>query len=63
MDLYMRRKGAIGARFGILYEVAQFLVTVCITISCDFAGQLGTEYAKHESKPLPAPSAGVEADE
>ena len=57
----MRRKGAMEARFGVLYEVPLFLVTLCITINYGFADQFGTESAytvgEHESKPLLAPPA------
>ena len=57
----MRRKGAIQARFGILYEILQFFVTLCLSVSYIFLGRFGTEYAlivgEHESKPLLAPPA------
>ena len=52
----MRRKGAIEARFIILYEIPQFLVTLCQSVSYIFSNQFGTECAyivgEHESKPL-----------
>ena len=44
------------ARFGVLYKVSQFLVTLCITISCVFVDRLGTESAKQQSRPQPLTS-------
>ncbi len=52
----MRRKGAITARFIILYEILRFLVTICLSVSYVFLSRFGTECAyivgEHESKPL-----------
>ena len=41
----MRRKGAIEVRFGGWCEVSLFLVTLCMTTSCDFLDRIGTESA------------------
>ena len=41
----MRQKGAIKVRLGVWFEMAEFFVTLCITINYDFLDQFGTEFA------------------
>ena len=52
------------ARSGILYEMPQFLVTICLSVSYIFLSRFGTEYAfivgEHESKPLLVSDAKVQ---
>ena len=45
MEHSVRRKSTMEVHFGVLYEVPQFLVSVCIIINYDFSDQVGTESA------------------